>query len=350
MTGKWISLIIAFICLVFFVSNAALASSIIENSLNGALPLESDLSSGINWETDGPLYESSETYGRSEIMYRGYDGNNNVVSYIQGFINFYPETVSANQEFMRDPDANLESNKKFWGSHGSLEEIQDLPGGLLLISDENTQWWSSCKAFFWRAPGLYGDIKVEGNGNLEKLGIDRRSYTRGETIRLAHLIWERLPGGKTESKEPFTCPVGGEAPLRIDPNIPGHGLCRGACGSDCPSSCVKLPDIILYFLTGENEYYSCTYENVISCGSHSGCRDHDECYDRCVAEEGETNLFGNCHLTCNTNCTDEYGYFTCYNWTVGWPPFDSNLTYSDSPVQAGPFTSPVQDFIEEDKT
>ncbi len=343
------SMLIFLLAAVIFVVHGVSASPalVTEKTLCAALPVAGDLFPGLYWETDGPSCSFNRDYGSATILYHGYDTaeKKTGTGMVMVHVTWYPEEVYNSQEFMTNPSIYRESIRSYWEKFGSPEDIGELEGGILLSFSEPARG-SEYQAFFLRSAGLYGDVKVRLDGSSEKPGLDPEEFARSEAIRLAELVYIRLlESGSPETSSPsaFRCPVGGQVPLAIDPNIPSRGLCRGACGSDCPPSCGKLPDITLSFPSGEDEYYTCTYRNVTSCGGHAGCRDHDACYDRCVAERGETNLFGPCHQSCNTNCTDTYGFCTCLGWVAGLPPYDQNLTYSDPPVATGPFTGPVPD-------
>jgi hypothetical protein len=142
------------------------------------------------------------------------------------------------------------------------------------------------------------------------------------------------------------CPIGtGGAPQLRDTGLSTGAECRGACGMDCPAErCEPLLDEKIVVDGGV-----CTYQNVISCVSHKGCRDHDACYDYCSEKAGDSSvLFGHCHGLCNGRCYDEYGIYTCSKWAAlpgsfitafGWvqdsvatPLTDKSLVFSDEPV------------------
>ncbi len=192
-------------------------------------------------------------------------------------------------------------------------------------------------------------------------------YTFAILIMVGHCIGEEVPGtgsipgaqsvpgvstltaSQPSGSQPQgagLCPIGGAtAPELRNPHIASGALCRGACGSDCPSTCMRKPDITLCSQDPSgNTHSTCTYKNVIKCGSHLGCRVHDNCYDKC-ARGGETNLCnefppGTCHCSCDTDCISTYGVDTCSNWANGLGPFDSYLYFSDPPIHAGPFPGP----------
>lgn len=160
------------------------------------------------------------------------------------------------------------------------------------------------------------------------------------------------------AQNPPDCPTGGvfnDAPALRDTFIPGGGLCRGACGPDCPDTCVNVGTVTKCVTDSKGCAYTCTYENTVSCGVHDACVVHDSCYDVCAAK-GETSLcidapgpwwnpltwlgmtFGPCHCACDYGCASNYG-FDCLNWMDGNGPFDYRQQYSDKPIQEGPFKS-----------
>ncbi len=146
------------------------------------------------------------------------------------------------------------------------------------------------------------------------------------------------------------CPIGtGGAPDLRDAGLSSGALCRGACGIDCPSHrCESQPDYVTVINKDTKDQGICTYTGVVSCDSHQGCRDHDACYDSCVASRGETSLFGPCHRACNDDCFNAFGYTDCALWadmpgsvidslgtTVDYtagPEFDRFMYFSDEPT------------------
>ena len=124
------------------------------------------------------------------------------------------------------------------------------------------------------------------------------------------------------------CPVGiNGAPLLINPNLKSEGLCRGACGSDCPTGrCDNLGDIVL---PNRDNTGTCTYTAVVSCPAHQGCQEHDACYDYCE-DHGYSSLIDTCHLQCNTRCFIKYGLITCTKWA----DIPGKLTFWGSTIAA----------------
>jgi hypothetical protein len=139
---------------------------------------------------------------------------------------------------------------------------------------------------------------------------------------------------------PGPCPMyAPAAPYLKDPMIASGSLCRGACGPNCltckdvsiPPVCVESPRGLDHIL--------CTYDGVVECPSHQGCRDHDACYDWC-ADQGEKGLVGPCHRLCDMECLCAYNVGQCAGWIAGLPPYDSTMLFSDPPQASGPYPGP----------
>ena len=129
---------------------------------------------------------------------------------------------------------------------------------------------------------------------------------------------------------PITCPTPeSRGLLSPDPHITSGARCRGACGPDCPATCVGDYDmgICQTDSTGQCHAY-CTYSAMI-CGTHAGCREHDSCYDKCAAW-GETDPYSaksSCHRLCDYECEQTYGVNKCISWARGHGPYDGHLKY-----------------------
>lgn len=131
--------------------------------------------------------------------------------------------------------------------------------------------------------------------------------------------------------------------MLLDPNIASKSKCRGACGPDCPDTCIDVKDQTHCIPDSNGEcFYVCTYSNVLSCGVHAGCEAHDACYDTC-AQNGETGMgfptFGLCHRSCDIKCISTYGLLHCYQWMNGKGPMERHVLYSSPPLRSGPFRS-----------
>lgn len=163
--------------------------------------------------------------------------------------------------------------------------------------------------------------------------------------RLFEWSAERINGSEDQATLPI-CPIGkAGAPNLRDPGIASCAECRGACGEDCPSDrCDPMKHIVIPITDTSGQQYNCVYNNVVSCLTHQGCRDHDACYDKC-ADTGESSIFGPCHQKCNSDCVVKWGVAQCNAWAdytgyVGdyWinPDFDGVLLFSDPPELVGP--------------
>jgi len=133
------------------------------------------------------------------------------------------------------------------------------------------------------------------------------------------------------------CPIGaGGAPNLRNPHIPSGSECRGACGANCPPTCTPVPDVTVCVPDATGGcHYTCTYTGVLDCGSHRGCRDHDDCYDA-VAAAGETSIYGPLHRGCDMTCIDHFSLRQCNTWRTGGGPFDRRMRFSNAPTSAGP--------------
>ncbi len=150
-------------------------------------------------------------------------------------------------------------------------------------------------------------------------------------------------GSEDCTAPPTNCPIGGTAPELLDPAIASGSKCRGACGPDCPDTCMKMPEYQECVPDVEGKcVYVCTYSNVLQCGIHSGCQTHDACYDTCAAEKGESRmcyLGGLCHCSCDWDCVSKYGPINCVEWMLGYGPTQGEVAYSSTPLRSGPFKS-----------
>lgn len=228
---------------------------------------------------------------------------------------------------------------KSWVARGSLDDVI-VDGYASIDGPQGLNWQFSCD----RAEA----VKAE----LTRLHVPAGKITtlaHGETTdfspaalppnRRAILSTISAPPAAPACGTPPACPIGGTAPLLRNPHIPSGALCRGACGPDCPPTCTPQPDVHLCVPDSSGScHHVCTYTNVIECGSHQGCRDHDDCYDRCAAA-GERDLCyagGTCHCGCDMACIRAHGFGNCNRWRTGGGPFDRMLNFSDPPTQTGP--------------
>jgi len=149
---------------------------------------------------------------------------------------------------------------------------------------------------------------------------------------------------------PLPEPDGIRVPFLKDPGIPSGSKCRWACGGDCPDSCVDHDDVIVWAPDPiGGGYYKLTYSGVISCGTHEGCRWHDDCFDMCAQHYGESDWWEHCHMHCNAVVADRYPVLVTsdgievlpwISWQGGGGPYDGWFLYSDPPTAEGPFPTP----------
>ena len=116
------------------------------------------------------------------------------------------------------------------------------------------------------------------------------------------------------------CPIGTSgAPALIDPGLSSGAKCRDACGEDCPDErCDLLVDadgaMSPLIVTIQEPRGICTYNNVLECPTHTGCRIHDDCFDKCTETLGMYDITDSCHMTCNKDCVSKYGLTNCVLW------------------------------------
>jgi len=111
-------------------------------------------------------------------------------------------------------------------------------------------------------------------------------------------------------------------------------VCRGACGMDCPDSC----DADVRFECAGND--TLLRVKTYRCGTHQGCRDHDDCLDRCVQQHGAGY---DCEAECHAEAVGIWGLEMATSWAMGGPPHDGDpilFEYTkDSP------TGPVATYV-----
>lgn len=129
-------------------------------------------------------------------------------------------------------------------------------------------------------------------------------------------------------------PIGPLSVLPRDPGIPSGSLCRGACGPDC-KTCAHEKEHRVCVPTPDGCHVWWVYPNYEVCNSHSGCRNHDACYDWCSAVTGFKGPLGiiisPCHRWCDFECICDYNLPQCVGWIVGKPPYDQQMVFSDAP-------------------
>lgn len=94
----------------------------------------------------------------------------------------------------------------------------------------------------------------------------------------------------------------------------GAPACRGACGLDCPSSCDQE---VQFECAGAG---TLTRVKSYRCGTHQGCRQHDDCLDRCSQQHAEGY---DCQAECHTEAVNDWGLEMTGSWALGGGPFDT---------------------------
>jgi len=135
--------------------------------------------------------------------------------------------------------------------------------------------------------------------------------------------WSAQPGDTVRNA--FGPPSGGASTV-----------CRGACGGGCPSSCQ------------EKTTFECTGGDLLrrvrtyQCGTHQGCREHDDCLDRCLQQQAQG---FDCQSQCHGEAVESYGFEQATSWATGGGSYDgAPITFEytrDSPDAPEPaFTCP----------
>jgi len=94
--------------------------------------------------------------------------------------------------------------------------------------------------------------------------------------------------------------------------------CRGACGGGCPKSCDQA---VSYECTDSSRLRRVvTYD----CGTHQGCRVHDDCLDTCLrnGDQGRS-----CATQCDAEIMDRYGFESAGSWLMGDGPYDGRISF-----------------------
>jgi hypothetical protein len=98
----------------------------------------------------------------------------------------------------------------------------------------------------------------------------------------------------------------------------GANQCRGACGGGCPSSCTIE---VSYECAGEIQLRRV---EAISCGTHEGCREHDDCLDNCLINNPGSQ---DCQPQCDAAAMQTYGFEKASPWLLGKGPYDGQITF-----------------------
>jgi len=93
----------------------------------------------------------------------------------------------------------------------------------------------------------------------------------------------------------------------------GAPVCRGACGVDCPSSCDQE---VQFECAGDGKLLRV---RSYSCGTHQGCREHDDCLDRCSQERAEGY---DCAAECHAEAVANWGLDRAGVWAAGGGPYE----------------------------
>lgn len=93
--------------------------------------------------------------------------------------------------------------------------------------------------------------------------------------------------------------------------------CRGACGGGCPRTCERTVA------------YECADDTLLTrvlaydCGTHQGCRDHDDCLDACIESGADVST---CSQQCDGDIMEKYG-LDAASWLMGRGPFDGRTVF-----------------------
>ena len=90
-------------------------------------------------------------------------------------------------------------------------------------------------------------------------------------------------------------------------------LCRGACGAGCPKTC----DAAVVFECVDSA--TLRRVEIFECGTHQGCRQHDDCLDRC-SQQHEQGF--DCQSQCHSEAVESFGLESTTSWATGGGPFD----------------------------
>jgi len=100
----------------------------------------------------------------------------------------------------------------------------------------------------------------------------------------------------------------------------GHltNQCRGACGAGCPDSCDK--SVSYECIDGARLLRVVSYE----CGTHKGCRTHDNCLDACLKGGAGS---GGCQSQCDADVMQNFGLEKTMSWLGGGGPYDGKTIF-----------------------
>jgi hypothetical protein len=97
----------------------------------------------------------------------------------------------------------------------------------------------------------------------------------------------------------------------------GANMCRGACGGGCPRSCEI---VVSYECMGASQLRRV---EAFTCGTHRGCREHDDCLDACIRDNPG---YRDCQPQCDAKALEVYGA-SAASWLLGKGPYDGKATF-----------------------
>jgi len=98
----------------------------------------------------------------------------------------------------------------------------------------------------------------------------------------------------------------------------GANQCRGACGGGCPRSCTIE---VGYECVGEIHLRRI---EALTCGTHEGCREHDDCLDNCLLNNPGSR---DCQPQCDAQAMQTHGFEKATPWLLGKGPYDGQITF-----------------------
>lgn len=115
--------------------------------------------------------------------------------------------------------------------------------------------------------------------------------------------------------------------LSGSPTGPCGALCRGACGPDCTLNNCKLSSTSQCVLSGGRNTGDWQVGLIYTCGTHQGCREHDDCYDICNEARCNSWAAACCRRACDIEATRFYPTEATY-WARGYGTFDGKLQFT----------------------
>jgi hypothetical protein len=123
-------------------------------------------------------------------------------------------------------------------------------------------------------------------------------------VNAANAQWSAEPGATVRNV--FGPDLGGRA-----------NQCRGACGGGCPSSCERE---VSFECMGESRLRRV---ETFKCGTHEGCREHDDCLDACLQNNPQS---GDCQSQCDRKAMENFG-LESVAWLTGGGSHDGNIRF-----------------------